>query len=213
VLRRDRPADVRYYVGSTGSGKTFRTARDIAAHRGPVLVWDWKDDHFGIDTARTLAELRARVVAGARALRYVPRYRAVEAQFDFFCRLAWARQVARPSDDLLLVVEELPEVTRPERAPEVWRRIINQGRVLGFSVIATTQRPALVDKSFTGAATLIASGRLGELIDARIVGQRINVDPVELQRLPDRVAYVFDGRTTRREEPKTGRRARAAHVT
>lgn len=203
-LRRDRPADIRYYVGATGSGKTWRVRRDIARHRGPVMVWDWKDDHPELHNAaslRELAQLARAMPAGG--VRYLPRYRAVDEQFDLFCRIAWARQAADPSADLLFVVEEVPEVTRAAQAPEVWRRIINQGRVYGFSVIATTQRPALVDKSFTGSATLIAAGRLGELLDARVIGQRINVDPAELQSLPDRVAYLCDGRRTWREPAKS----------
>lgn len=215
-LRRDRPADVRYRVGATGSGKTWRTARDIAAAMRAgwrVLVWDWKDDHYGLPTARSLAELLARMRAGELTLRYCPRYSEVEAQFDLFCRIAWELQRADTSRELLFVVEELPEVTTAARPPEVWRRILNQGRVLGLSIVATTQAPALVDKSFTGAATEISAGRLGELRHAQTIGQRLNIDPAELQRLGDGDAYILErgARDARLElrGQKTARRKRA----
>lgn len=200
-LRRDRAAVVIYLVGATGSGKSHRAARFIRAHRGRVLVWDLKDDHPTIPRVRDLADL-ARRIHRERALRYVPQLADLDRQFDLFCRIAWAMQAHDPSTDLLFLVEELPEVTQPGRAPPTWRRIVLQGRVYGFTVMATTQAPAFVDKSFTGSATYIAAGRLGEMRHAREIGQRINVDPGVLQRLPDRWAYVFDGRETQLEKPR-----------
>ncbi len=203
--RRDRAADIRYIVGATGSGKTWYLQRLVREHHGRVLLWDWKQDHHNLPTARSLADFARRALT-APVLRYVPDLDpdapTVERQFELFCRIAWAAQWHDPATDCLFIVEELSEVTRPERAPPVWRRINVQGRVLGFIVVGTTQSPAFVDKSFTGNATLIRAGRLGELAHARVIAQRINVDPAELQRLPDRAAYVYDGRKTTLYKPR-----------
>lgn len=198
-LRRSRAPDIRYIVGATGSGKTWYVQRLIRAHRARCLVFDFKDDHHQLPTVRGLADLARRVLAEP-VLRYVPSsYDDLERQFDLFCRIAWTVQAAQPDVDCLLVVEELAELTKPSSAPQWWRRINVQGRVYGFIVVGTTQRPQFVDKSFTSSATFIRCGRLGELPDARVIGQRIGVDPGELQRLPDRAAYVFDGRNVRLE--------------
>lgn len=202
-LRRDRPADCRCILGAQGSGKTWYVQREIQRHRGRVLVWDWKDDHYTL-TAVRLADIARRGLV-ERALRYRPDVmKPVAAQFDLFCRIAWEIQRADPRTDCLFVVEELSEVTQPSYAPPAWKRINVQGRVLGFTVIGTSQRPAYVDKSFTGNATFVRCGRLGFADDAREVGQRIGVPYGDIQRLPDRWAYEFDGRKTTLFKPRGG---------
>lgn len=186
-----------------GTGKTWAVQRDIAAHRGRALIWDWKDDHFTIP-AVSLGALARRALR-ERALRVRPDFdspRTIAQQFDLFCRIAWAVQLTDPATDCLCVVEELSEVTSASWAPPAWRRICVQGRAYGFSVIGTTQRPAFVDKSFTTNATRIRCGRLGDALDARVMSQRLGVPIVDLQRLPDRWAYVFDGRETRLLNPR-----------
>lgn len=202
-LRRDRAADQRYILGAQGSGKSWAVKRAILEHRGRVLVWDWKDDHYTIP-AVSLGELARRALT-TRALRVRPDFdspRTIAQQFDLFCRIAWAVQLADPATDCLFVVEELSEVTSASWAPPAWRRVCVQGRAYGFSVIGTTQRPAFVDKSFTTNATWIRCGRLGDVLDARVMSQRLGVALVDLQRLPDRWAYEFDGRQTRLLNPR-----------
>lgn len=196
-LRRDRDADVRYYVGSTGSGKTWAAARDVKRERRALVrVWDFKDDHHTLPTARALVEFVHRAQTAERVLRYVPTYRDIDRQFDIFCRTLWAVQSRDPSRDCLVVVEELSKVTRPGCVPEWWHNIIELGRVYGFTVVGTTQRPAYVDLSFRGAATLVRCGRLGEEADARNIGARIGVPYGGIQRLLPKWAYEcgIDGR-------------------
>lgn len=173
------------------------------------MVWDWKDDHPRLPTARSIGAL-ARLVQRKSRTRYVPGFDLVREQFERFCRIAWAMQLRDPGTDLLLVVEELSEVTSPTWAPPLWRRMCNQGRVYGFSIIGTTQAPSYVDKGFSTNATLVRCGRLGEFSHARVIGQRINVKPAQIQALQDCShgiphTYVYDGRQTRLEG--------AAHVT
>ncbi len=131
-------------------------------------------------------------------VRYVPDMKNVPAQFDYFCRIAWTRQQHKPRDNLLFIVEELSEVTQPSRAPDWWRRIIVQGRVYGFSIIGTTQRPAFVDKSFETNASFIRCGRLLNRNDAQTMARIIGVKIEQISTLPDRAAFEFDGRQVRR---------------
>lgn len=194
----NRPADIRFLLGATGSGKTWQFLQWLAQHTGPALVWDWKGEFLMLPQARSLKEL-ARRLPDERRLRYVPDMLGdVERQFDRFCALAWTVQEWRPKSELLFGVDELQEVTTASHPPPQWRRIITQGRVLGFTVVGMTQRPALVDKTFTGNATLVRCGRLGEEPDAKLIGRKIGVTAAEIMELPDRHGFIYDGRTTER---------------
>lgn len=204
-LRRARAPDVRLIVGSTGSGKTWYAKRCVQRRprRSRALVWDPKDDHFELPTV-TLPEL-ARLALTSPVLRYKPRLVDLDQQFNLFCRIAWAVQVEDPATDCVLLIEEGQKVTRPGVAPailEPWVNVVELGRVYGFTVVVTTQRPAYLDLGFRGAATFIRCGRLGEEADARAIGGRIGVPHREIQRLPDRWAYVFDGRETQLIDPR-----------
>lgn len=206
----DRRPDIRLYLGGTGSGKTHQAKRDIAAHRGRVIAWDWKHYDYPELEQVTLEQLARRALTAPR-LRYCPdvmwpaRVKPADRiawQFDRFCRIAWEVQRADPRTECLLVADELQEVTSASYAPPAWRRLVAQGRVFGFSIVGITPRPALVDMSIRTNATLVRCGRLLDALDARAIGQQIGVDYRELQRLPDRAAYVFDGKKSRLERPR-----------
>lgn len=216
-LRRDRPADGRYILGVQGSGKTWAVQRAIENHRGRVIAWDWKGYDYPELRAVSLQQLAREALHQRARLRYCPEMMPppsfmpgrrdrgelwIAHQFDLFCRIAWAAQVEDPHTDCLFIVEELSEVTTASWAPPAWRRINVQGRAYGFIVVGTTQRPAFVDKSFSTNATTIRCGRLGDALDAKVMSQRLGVPVVNLQRLPDRWAYVFDGRETRLINPR-----------
>jgi hypothetical protein len=171
----------------------------IRAHRGRVIAWDWKHYDYaglGLVTCASIPALCRALKNGAARLRFLPTYNNTELEFELFLRAAWAVQHADPSIDCLLLVDELQEVVRPGRAPLWWRRIVNLGRVWGFSVAALAARPALVDKDFIGGATYIRSGRLRYEDDARELANVLGVQWRLLQALPDRAAYVNDGRQT-----------------
>lgn len=193
----DRPADIRYFIGATGSGKTHGVRQHLARHRGPVLVWDFKDEWRELPAARNGRELRRLVMTRPR-VRFVPDLDGdTAAQFAELCRVAWKAQLARRAA-LFFLVEELDTVTGPSHAPPAWRNVLVRGRVHRFIIAGTTQSPAFVDKAFTGNATYIRCGRLGELRHAKVIADRLNIDAAELVRLPDRAGYEWDGRTVRR---------------
>lgn len=200
-LRRDRAADVQLITGSPGSGKSWYVKRAIAAPkpRGArsvrSMVWDYKDDHYTLPTV-TLPEL-ARGALTRPVMRYLPiRDATLDAQFAIFCQVAWATQAHDPATDCRVVVEEAQKVLRAGARNEPWENIVEVGRAYGFTVFVVSPRPAYVDLGVRSAANFVRCGRLGEEEDARVMGRRLGVPYGEIQRLPDRWAYEFDGRKT-----------------
>jgi len=102
-----------------------------------------------------------------------------DAQFRTFCKLAFA--LGR----LTVIVEELRFVTTPSRAPEPWANLTLQGRHRQLVVIATSQRPASIDKDFVGNCSVIHSGALTYPEDEHAVAKAMRIDPAKLAELQD----------------------------
>ena len=113
--------------GARGTGKTHWTLQQIDAARPPrLIVWDYKHDP-GLEKLgkahRNLGEFIRAMKAPTFQLRYLPDHgRDLSQQFDFFCRAAWE------AGCLLMFVDELPEVTKANKAPPAWRKCVNVGR-------------------------------------------------------------------------------------
>lgn len=177
--------------GARGTGKTAWVIQYVARVKpGRMLVWDFKHDPglsgVGMPVA-SLAEL-ARTAAGKGfQLRYlVDHTKDITAQFDLFCRIAWA------AGNLTMIVDELPEVTKANRAPPAWRRCVNVGReyvdggkTKTLTIIGAGQRPSECDKSFIANCDIIHTGRLGDFADADKVARSWGLRAGELQNLPD----------------------------
>lgn len=103
------------------------------------------------------------------------------AQFDLWCRAVMA------AGRCTALVEELAFVTRPSLAPPGWRSMCLLGRHdrHRVTIVATSQRPAQVDKDFLGNCDTIHAGRLASEPDARRVAQFLGVGHLELMQLPD----------------------------
>lgn len=178
--------------GARGTGKTAWTLQQIkAAAPGRLIVWDFKHDPGLEGLGRPLHSLpdfiRA-MNAPTFQLRYlVDHGRDVHQQFEFFCRAAWE------AGCVLMFVDELPEVTKANKAPPAWRRCVNVGRDYRdakgarkwLSIIGAGQRPAECDKSFIANADVIHTGRLANAADARELAQSLGCDHRELLALPD----------------------------
>lgn len=178
--------------GARGTGKTVWVRQQIdAAAPGRLLVWDFKHDPGleGIgDPVRRLPDLIRSCKSKTFRLRYlVDHGRDLVAQFDLFCQAAWL------AGNCLVFVDELPEVTKANRAPPAWRRIVNIGReyrgqdgaLRHISIIGAGQRPAECDKSFISNCDVIHTGRLSHAGDAKQISEFMGCDQIELMRLPD----------------------------
>jgi hypothetical protein len=178
--------------GARGTGKTVWVRQQIDKAKPPrLLVWDFKHDP-GLEglgaPIHSLPELIRGCKAKAFKLRYqVDHGRDIHAQFDLFCQAAWL------AGNALVFVDELPEVTKANKAPAAWRRIVNIGReyrgtdggLRHLSIIGAGQRPAECDKSFIGNCDVIHTGRLTHTGDAKQMAEFMGCDFTELMRLED----------------------------
>ncbi len=182
--------------GARGTGKTAHVLQHLQKTRPPrLLVWDFKHDPgldaLGVPMSGALGEAPAYIRA-MRARRFAIRVQPdhagdVIAQFDVFCRAAWA------AGNLVMVVDELAEVTKANKAPAAWRRCVNVGRDYrgqdgerkGLAIIGVSQRAAEVDKSFVSNVDVIHVGRLTFGEDARAMARTLGVRPEEISSLPD----------------------------
>lgn len=178
--------------GARGTGKTAWVKQQIAKAKPPrLLVWDFKNDP-ALEGVGTRCQSLPAMIAGAKAPRFQLRYqvdhgRDIQAQFDMFCQCAWL------AGDVLIFVDELPEVTKANKAPAAWRRVVNVGRLYrghdgrerSISIIGAGQRPAECDKSFISNADVIHTGRLSHAGDARELASSLGCDFRDLMNLPD----------------------------
>lgn len=177
--------------GARGTGKTAWVKQQIQLQKPKrLLVWDFKHDPPLRDVGTpisSLPDLIRACAAPAFQLRYLVNHGAdIVAQFDLFCLLAWK------AGDLTMFVDELPEVTKANRAPPAWRRCVNVGReysdggkVKRLAIIGAGQRPAECDKTFIANCDVIHTGRLGDIGDAKRIAASWGCDAAELANLPD----------------------------
>lgn len=177
--------------GARGTGKTAWVKQLIAQQRpARLMVWDFKHDPSleGMGTPyRALPEF----IGACREKRFSARYlvdhgRDIHAQFDLFCKAAWV------AGDVLVFVDELPEVTKANKAPQAWRQLVNVGReyqhggkVKKVAIIGAGQRPAECDKSFIANADVVHVGRLGNASDAQGMARSWGLQQREFMDLPD----------------------------
>lgn len=170
-------------IGSSGSGKSLwvKTVA-LPALRRPVLIFDPMREYAGgvcASLSVMVKELRlSSHAADAGVLIYRPnKMRELEKQFETFCGIALAVK------NCSLIVEELSLVTKAGYSPPRWREVVTTGRHYGLSVIGTTQRPALVDKTFFSNATMVRVGRLNAAGDKKTMADALDISADRLREL------------------------------
>lgn len=171
------------YIGMTGSGKGVSIERRLNELKpARLLIWDPRGEYE--KQARAYTNLGALVEAFVKAgggpikARYVHAGRVpVDKAFGLVCQLAFQ------AGDLVLLAEELAEVTKPSWAPDAWRRCVTQGRHKGMTIIGATQRPALIDKTFLGNCTMVRCCMLGYEDDQRAMSKELRCAPALLEGL------------------------------
>jgi hypothetical protein len=175
--------------GATGTGKTAWILQVLERMKPTrLMVWDFKADSAlaGLGQAYPVW---ADFVRACTQKRFVARYqvdwsRDVAEQFAAFCMLAWRE------GNLVMFVDELAEVTKAQKAPPIWRKCVNVGRSYddgkkSISILGASQRPAEVDKSFTGNADVVHVGRMGNLAEAKMFAAMWGIEASELINLPN----------------------------
>lgn len=176
-------ARIEAYIGASGSGKGVSIKRRLSDLKpARLLVWDPRDEYGRhADAVRELPELVRRVAAagaGPFRLRYVPGGAvSLRDAFGVVCRLAFA------AGNLVLLAEELSDVTAPSWAPPAWRQVTTQGRHRGLHVLGAAQRPAMIDKAFLANCTRIRCGALAYAPDRRAMATELDLPPAVVDRL------------------------------
>lgn len=170
------------YIGASGSGKGVSINGRLAELKPRrMILWDPRDEYGKHAKAVSLQRLPLDVLAagrGAFRFRYVPGGSIDLAEaFASVCRTAFA------AGDLVMVAEELSDVTKPSWAPPAWRRVLTQGRHQGLHVIGAAQRPALIDKTFLAMCTRLRVFQLGYDADVQTMAKEIRTPPEAIEQL------------------------------
>ena len=197
------PASFTAVIGATGAGKTTWIRKQLVRKKPRrLVVWDPKPNsdyaEFG-QTFTSLAELaQAMKAAGPRGpLQAIYRpgldMRSFPKKFDLLCRMvyAWKR--------CTFVAEELAHVTKAGWSPSGWLAVVTLGRSEELTVFGATQRPALCDKTFLSAASLIHCGRLNTRSDRVTMADLLDCPPDDLVKLRpgERIERKDTGETAR----------------
>lgn len=160
-------ADIRAFVGATGSGKGVGIREHLKAE-APARLIVFDPMHEYADIGQVVSTVSGVLLAMGKA-----KFRVVwqpgddtdyegkkfKADFAIFCKAAF--QVG----DLTMLVEELELVTKATWAPAAWRNCTKRGRHQGLRIMAATQRPADADKAFWSSCTYIRCHALRETGD------------------------------------------------
>lgn len=171
------------YIGASGSGKGVSITRRLAELKpGRLLIWDPRDEYDKaaqrFTTLSGLVTAFKRAGAGKIKARFVPGSGIdLAAAFGLVCDLAFT------AGDVVLLAEELSDVTTATHAPAAWRRCVTQGRHRALHIIGAAQRPALIDKTFLGNCTYLRCFTLRYDDDRRTMAKALDVPQAQIDAL------------------------------
>ncbi len=171
-------------IGSSGCGKGLwikQQLRKLKPKR--IIVVDTKDENAEFaDLCHTLPELARATFKPTFRVRYIPKGMTKKdrmKEFEAVCRIASA------AGNCVYLVEELGRYTMPSYAPPAWADCCNDGRHDGLHLIAASQFPAQIDKSFLGNATLIHCGFVKNPEHRAVMAKEMDITPDQIKALPN----------------------------
>jgi hypothetical protein len=176
------------FFGKTGSGKSHAMWKKYlewqALDKRQTLVWSPKepqDDYAKLLHCKAYNNMHELVKAArqGRDVVFVPSLnREVdEPLFNLFNRLAWALTPC------CMMVDELHTITRATGGVPAWHYNTTMGRGAGLRVLASSQRPAHVDKDFFGAISYAWCGAQQFEDDAKTTARLVLCTPLEILSL------------------------------
>lgn len=178
-------ADVRVYIGATGSGKGASMRAHLRQDKPTRLV--------GFDPMHEWGDVATPVPTVAEAIRAMKAKRfavvwqpdddtdtdskAFKADFQLLCKAAFL------AGDLTFLAEEVETFTKPTWAPPAWRNLTKRGRHVGIKVVAAMQRPADADKALLSSCTYVRCFALREHEDRQRMAKSLAVDLAQIERL------------------------------
>lgn len=185
-------ADQTALVARSSAGKSHYIKTLIEERRPPrLLIWSPlettdKYARFGAlirhDMVKLVTKLQANVNDDFSVVFEPDRTdpKRLIVHFDQVCALVIALAKRRP---VLFIAEEVSQVTRPGWSPPRWQLISTEGRHHGVASIATTQRPALVDKTYLAMATMVRCGALQSKGDKTAMADLLDVPLADIRAL------------------------------
>jgi hypothetical protein len=180
-------ADIRAFVGATGSGKGVGIRQALGEGKpSRLIVFDPMHEYNDLPRAvvvKSVAQVLAAMKKPTFCVVWQPdddtdyAGKAFKAQFSLFCKGAF--QVG----GLWMLVEELELVTSPSSSPAAWRMCTKRGRHQGLVILAATQRPADADKAFWSSCTFIRVHALRETGDRDRMAKVLDVSYDDVARL------------------------------
>lgn len=170
-------------TGASRTGKTTWVVDRVRTARR-LLVWDSAGEFADLhrcERIETLSALRDAVVPGARARRLAYCVPVTAENFAAFCRLAWV--YIRAHHPATVVVEELADVTSPNKAPTYWGELCRKGLRYGPEIYALTQRPAESDKTSMGNASVLHVHQCALEIDVDYMRKQLRVPHEQVDAL------------------------------
>lgn len=176
-------------IGATGAGKTEWIRQQLRREKPRrLLVWDPKPQSDYAEFGDSVdwegrRELTAGILAAGARGAYRGILRPGLKRSTYADRFSWLCNVAYAWGNCTIVAEELAHTTRAGWSPDGWLAVVTLGRSSGLVVYGASQSPALMDKTFLSAATLIHCGRLGSKNDRSTMANALDCNQDELRDL------------------------------
>lgn len=186
-MHKVKRADVRGFVGATGSGKGVAIREHLRAEKPTrLMVFDPMHEYHDLAGAKVVSSV-ADVLAAIAKQRFCVVWqpsddtdygsKKFKAAFELFCKGAFLVK------NVFMLVEELELVTSPQSSPAAWRNCTKRGRHEGLHILAATQRPADADKAFWSSCTYIRCHALREHADKTRMAQVLNCSYEQINEL------------------------------
>jgi len=163
-------------LGMPGQGKSQMCAHLFAVHEGQRLLIDVQDHYeLGPDAGEDAIDVD-RVSAidwRARTIRYTPR-RFSAREFNELYGAIYHR------GDVLVWLDEALGPTSAHSTPMMVRRVITQGRKRRITHLATSQRPAGIERGLVSLSEHVWVFRMVDPDDIQTVSTRLGLSPREL---------------------------------
>ena len=170
----------------TGMGKSL-WCKQNTAHLTRLITLDHQKEYRRGVIVETFQDLTDYLKQSPRSFRCICRFQDKDEIFAAI-ELAWEL------GNCTLLAEEVSIICRPNWIDENLEKITLFGRHRNVSLVATTQRPALVHRSITAIAEKIVAFRHEETSDLEYLKDR-GFDPEQVRML-DRLQYLEKGSTT-----------------
>jgi len=172
-----------HLIAATSGGGKSAWLKDKVKNAKRLIVWD-PDEEYKAVRYRTRSEfVRALYAAinSGQGYKLALSVDAIPGNFDWFCRVVWA--VADCRRQIVVVAEEIADVTTTAKALPAWGTLCRRGRKYGLIIYAVTQRPAECDKTIYSQAAYKWVGILENEADRKRLSSLIGASVADLGAL------------------------------